>query len=162
VSLTVGGQPRGLVSLEKAPAFFVGRVLPLTAEDGVPVILNVTVTFPASELERAAEDIESGLGPPPAGPPAPTRSVPRGRPEPATIRAWGIPWGIFFYSAFFTSAWIWIYAVSGSVLRLSEALGLAWRRLRGLLDIENKPLRSIGMVANLLITLAYVVLPFMR
>ncbi len=65
--------------------------------------------------------------------------------------------GIWFYSAFFTSVWVWMYVLSGSVVRLMEYLGIGVDRFKVVLDIENKPLRSLGFVSIILFTIAYVV-----
>lgn len=68
---------------------------------------------------------------------------------------------IFFSSTFFTSVWVWLYALSGSVVKLGKYLGISVRGLKAVLDIENKPLRSMGCVAMLLVTIVYlVVAPF--
>lgn len=61
------------------------------------------------------------------------------------------PFGIFFYSAFFTSVWVWLYALSGATVKLANYLGLGLTHLRTVLDIENKPLRCIGLVTDGLI-----------
>jgi len=70
----------------------------------------------------------------------------------------GLPsFGICFYSTFFTSVWVWLYASSGLVVRLGQYLGISLRGLKMILDIDKKPLRSMGLVAMLLVTLVYVV-----
>jgi len=65
---------------------------------------------------------------------------------------------IFFYSTFFTSVWVWLYAFSGLVVRMGRYFGLGL----GLIDVENKPLRSLGLISIILVTLLYFVLPFLR
>lgn len=73
-----------------------------------------------------------------------------------------LPIGIWFYAAFFTSVWVWLYVLSGSVVRLMEYLGIGINRLKFVLDIKNKPLRAIGFVSIVLFTIAYlVVMPFL-
>ena len=69
--------------------------------------------------------------------------------------------GIWFYAAFFTSVWVWLYALSGSIVKLAEYLGVGINRFKVLLDIENKPLRSLGFVSIVLFTIAYSVLLFL-
>jgi hypothetical protein len=64
---------------------------------------------------------------------------------------------IWFYSTFFTSVWVWLYASSGLVVKLGEYLGIGIKALKTVVDIDNKPLRSMGFVAMLLVTLVYVV-----
>jgi hypothetical protein len=68
--------------------------------------------------------------------------------------------GIFLYSTFVTSAWIWLFVVSGLVVRSLSAIGLAIRKLGKIFDVEEKPLRSIGFVSMVLVTAAFVLLPF--
>lgn len=70
--------------------------------------------------------------------------------------------GICFYSTFFTSVWVWLYALSGAAVKLTEYLGTGLSRLRAILDIDNKPLRSLGFVSMLLVTVAYLIMPFVR
>jgi len=64
---------------------------------------------------------------------------------------------IFFSSTFFTSVWVWLYAGSGLLVKLGQYLGIGVKVLKVVLDIENKPLRSMGYVAILLVTLVYLV-----
>ena len=74
-----------------------------------------------------------------------------------------LPDGVFFYSTFFTSVWVWLYAVAGFALRLTQAVGVGASHLTAVLDVEQKPLRSLGFVSNLLVTLAYVLAwPFLK
>lgn len=72
------------------------------------------------------------------------------------------PLGIFFYSTFFTSVWVWLYALSGLALKLAQHLGVGLGFLKRVLDIDNKPLRSIGFVSMMLVTLIYLIVPFVR
>ncbi|MBI4378601.1 MAG: hypothetical protein HY578_05830 [Nitrospinae bacterium] len=65
--------------------------------------------------------------------------------------------GIWFYSTFFTSVWAWLYALASFFVKLGEQLNIGLKWFRGVFDIENKPLRSLGMIAILLITLLYLV-----
>ncbi|MFX0198202.1 MAG: hypothetical protein ACFFCW_18955 [Candidatus Hodarchaeota archaeon] len=73
-----------------------------------------------------------------------------------------MPFAIWYYSAFFTSAWVWLYALSGLAVKLAQYSGIWIGRISSLMDIENKPLRSLGMISNLLITLLYLILLFIR
>ena len=66
--------------------------------------------------------------------------------------------GISFYTTFFTSIWIWIYIISVAIIRIVTKLFNGLNLFKGLLDIENKPFKSLGAISILLITLAYVVL----
>lgn len=67
---------------------------------------------------------------------------------------------IWFYSTYFTSIWIWIYAFSLGVVRIAVMAGGGMTWFRKVFDIQNKPLRSAGYVAVGLVTVIYlVVLP---
>lgn len=63
--------------------------------------------------------------------------------------------GVYFYSALFTSAWAWLYALSAGTVRLGLRLQplLGW--LKYLLDVENKPIRSIGAVVGIIGTIIW-------
>lgn len=60
---------------------------------------------------------------------------------------------IFFYSAFFTSVWTWLYAVSLSLLELVPRW-LIW--IDRLVDIDRKPLEALGLVAAILVSVLFV------
>ncbi len=70
--------------------------------------------------------------------------------------------GICFYSSFFTSVWVWLYALSGLAVRVVGYFGIGIRGLRGILDIESKPLRSMGFVSIALVSLLFLILPILR
>ena len=55
--------------------------------------------------------------------------------------------GVFFYSTYFTSVWVWLYVASRSLLRLLAASAPLLRALKFVLPIEQKPLRAIGTAA---------------
>jgi hypothetical protein len=74
---------------------------------------------------------------------------------PLRAKAESAPDGIFLYSTFFTSAWVWLYAISGLALRVSEGARSLLLRSQTVLDIDAKPLRCIGFVANILVTVGY-------
>jgi hypothetical protein len=66
--------------------------------------------------------------------------------------------GIFFYSAFFTSIWVWLYVLSIVVIKLLHHARAIWVKLTPYLDIEKKPLVAIGRVAGLLAGAGYAVI----
>jgi hypothetical protein len=68
-----------------------------------------------------------------------------------------LSWGIFFYSTYFTSVWVWLYVLSGFVVILGRYLGLGFGFLKRIFDIDNKPIRSLGYVSILLVTVVYLV-----
>ncbi len=71
----------------------------------------------------------------------------------------GVPFGVWFYSTFFTSVWVWLYGLSGLTYRLvrshhfTSLIGI----LKWFLDVDNKPIWSIGVVLLLLLGLIYAI-----
>lgn len=65
---------------------------------------------------------------------------PRGKPIPA---------GIFLYTTFFTSVWIWLYVASLGLFRLFALAGPVLKAVQFVLPIGERPLFSIGVVAFL-------------
>ncbi|MBT3325154.1 MAG: hypothetical protein HN396_02760 [Gemmatimonadales bacterium] len=59
----------------------------------------------------------------------------------------GLPVGLFFYSAFFTSAWLWLRVMavvaSRMMLRMNHGVGFLIR----ISDVEEQPFRSMGFVS---------------
>lgn len=64
-----------------------------------------------------------------------------------------IPFEVFFLSTFFTSIWVWLYGISALLIRYLVSLGVNLRYL--FLDIDDKPLRSLGIVSVLIVTFAF-------
>jgi hypothetical protein len=62
---------------------------------------------------------------------------------------------VWFYPVFLTSAWLWLYAGAGFLLKGPRHFdkSLSWLNRR--FDIEKKPLSSIGLVAGALVALIY-------
>ncbi len=65
--------------------------------------------------------------------------------------------GIFFYSTFFTSVWVWLYVLANIVVRLSRITDCSWGVLTYLVNIDDKPILSLGTISIVLITLGYLV-----
>lgn len=67
----------------------------------------------------------------------------------------GAPVGVPFYSTFTTSAWIWLYLASSGLIRLALYLarGISWTKT--ILNIDEKPLKSMGFVSCLLVSVLY-------
>lgn len=65
--------------------------------------------------------------------------------------------GIFIYSTFFTSVWVWLYALSGFLVKGIAASRTGLHFLQRHLNLEEHPLRSMGFVLMLLVTVGYVV-----
>lgn len=67
---------------------------------------------------------------------------------------------LYFFSTFFTSAWIWLYAFAQGVVRSAHRLDTIVKCLQFMLPIEERPFRSIGIVATILAVGSYFVLVF--
>ena len=72
-----------------------------------------------------------------------------------TAVVYAMPMSPFFYATFFTSFWVWLFAVTGPTVRAMEGLLSGFTRLRGILDVEEKPGRSLGLAAVILVTALY-------
>ena len=70
--------------------------------------------------------------------------------------------GIYLYATYFTSLWILLYVSSTLFLRFWHSAGVRFLGLRSLFHIEEKPLRSIGIVCIALVTVVFAFLPFLR
>jgi hypothetical protein len=62
---------------------------------------------------------------------------------------------LFFYPAFFTSIWLWLYAGSGFILKGLGYFDAGFERFNKICDIEKKPLSAIGLVAGSLVAILY-------
>jgi len=62
---------------------------------------------------------------------------------------------VYFYSAFFTSVWVWLYVLSIYVIRAAHRLRFVWAKITPYLDIDKRPLVAVGRVAGLLAGLGY-------
>lgn len=65
--------------------------------------------------------------------------------------------GIFIYSTFFTSVWVWLYGLSGLVIKTCNKIGQGLNWLKNIFDFENRPLPSLGFVSNLIILFIYLI-----
>ncbi len=63
--------------------------------------------------------------------------------------------GVFFYSTYFTSIWIWLFLLSGWIIKCIFFSGKWVRFLLRFFDIDNKPLRSMGVISCVLITIVF-------
>ncbi len=64
---------------------------------------------------------------------------------------------ILFSSTYFTSLWVWLYALSCFFVRLASLTDRSWNALTYCLNIEDKPILSLGTITIVLITLVYLV-----
>ncbi len=65
--------------------------------------------------------------------------------------------GVWIYSTFLTSVWLWLYALSGFLVKTIARSRKGLHFLQEHLNIEEHPLRSMGFVLMLLVTVVYVV-----
>lgn len=78
--------------------------------------------------------------------------------QPVMVPGLAFPsFGIWFYAPCFPLAWVWLYVASGTLLRYATAWGLLHTpgRAVGWLDIDTRPLHSLGVVAAALVSLVY-------
>jgi hypothetical protein len=59
------------------------------------------------------------------------------------------------FPAFFTTAWVWLYALSGYAIIAARRLDAVVRWMNRRLDVEAKPLQAVGLIAAVLSTLVY-------
>jgi len=72
------------------------------------------------------------------------------------------PEGTLFYSTFFTSIWVWLYPISGLLVKLIERSNVGIICLKKILNIEKKHLRSIAIVSIGINTLIFIIVPFVN
>ena len=61
----------------------------------------------------------------------------------------------FFYTAFFTSVWLWLYGASVLVSRALVKVNAGVGFLLNLTDVEEHPLRALGFVSILLVSVVF-------
>jgi hypothetical protein len=69
----------------------------------------------------------------------------RGRPVPFRSSN-GLPYGIFFYTSFFTSIWVWLYLAGGVAIRWIPTTDRLRALLVKIVDVKGQPLKAIGWV----------------
>ncbi len=69
---------------------------------------------------------------------------------------------IFLYSTFFTSVWVWLYFGSSMIVKLLRFIGLSINRIGFVFDVDEKPLRSLGFVCIIGITIIFIIIPFIN
>ena len=66
-----------------------------------------------------------------------------------------VPFGLFFYSAFTTSVWLWVHAaavlLSRVLLRMNNGIGFLLR----VTDVERQPFRSMGFVSVIIVSVLF-------
>ena len=68
------------------------------------------------------------------------------------------PWlGILFWSTFFTSLIFWIYISSIFLLKLMQNITMQINKLEAILPIKSNPIRSLGLIAMVPITIIFLI-----
>lgn len=62
----------------------------------------------------------------------------------------GLTTGIWLYSTFFTSIWVWLFISSGLILKTGYSFGLK-------VDIKERPIRSIGYISVIIVTIGFLI-----
>jgi len=62
---------------------------------------------------------------------------------------------VFFFAAFFTSIWLWLYFASGFLLKSARRFDIGFQWFTSKVDIEKKPLSAIGLVAGALVAVLW-------
>lgn len=72
-------------------------------------------------------------------------------------QAYSLPYGVFFYTTVLTSVWLWMYAISGAIVRMAfRVLGPDAIIIRNL-DFDHKPLSSLGGVSALFVGILFII-----
>ena len=67
------------------------------------------------------------------------------------------PFGIFFYSTYFTSVWLYLFIAASIATKLLYSLGRTGNQVLALLKVEDKPFNSMGLLLIGLLTLAFAI-----
>lgn len=71
--------------------------------------------------------------------------------------AYVVPFGIFFYSTYFTSVWLYLFIAASIATKLLYSLGTTGNQVLALLKVEEKPFNSMGLLLIGLLTLAFAI-----
>jgi hypothetical protein len=71
------------------------------------------------------------------------------------VPRWGVFSVMWFIPAFFASIWVWLYVGSGVLVRAVHHLDSVRVLMSRILNVENGPLRSVGLIAGLILALIY-------
>ncbi len=69
---------------------------------------------------------------------------------------------IWMPTTFFTSIWVWLFFSSGLIVKVIGFFRILASFIRKVLDIDNKPLRSMGYVCMFLVSLIFLIAPFAK
>jgi len=68
-----------------------------------------------------------------------------------------LSFGIFFYSTYFTSFWLYLFIAASIATKLLYSLGHTGNQVLALLKVEEKPFNSMGILLIGLLTLAFAI-----
>lgn len=68
---------------------------------------------------------------------------------------------VWIYSTFVTSAWIWFFVASSFVVKFFGLFRKGLGSLKKVFNVDEKPLRTLGFVSMLLVTIIFVIAPFL-
>ena len=56
-----------------------------------------------------------------------------------------------------TSFWLWLYALSGALVRSEKAIGglVRWLGHHSLIDTKKKPIQALGLISALIVAVLY-------
>jgi hypothetical protein len=54
--------------------------------------------------------------------------------------------GVFFYSTFLASLWLWLWSLGVVLTRITSAVGHGWGRLKSVIDVDEHPFFSVAAV----------------
>ena len=66
-----------------------------------------------------------------------------------------LPISVATYTTFITSVWIWLYALSQMLIRLSARAEPLLETIKHILPIETRPFRSIGIISGFIVCCLY-------
>jgi|ERR1700676_1502257 len=72
------------------------------------------------------------------------------------------PASSLFFATFFTSVWAWLYALSVALVKGANYFSVGVKTLERFLDIDEKPIRSLGLVSMAVVTILYLTAPLLR
>lgn len=74
----------------------------------------------------------------------------------STLHTIDSSWNLLYvYPALVTSVWLWLFLVSGLLLKAARFFDSGFLRLKRCLDIEHQPLQAIGLVAGVILAFGY-------
>jgi len=66
--------------------------------------------------------------------------------------------GLYFYTSFFTSLWLWVYGLSNMLFYIFSKTDKPIEIIKYILPIEDKPFRSIGICCSFILMLFYLLI----